>query len=120
MEYVFFWLVLSIVAGVIASNKGRSGFGYFVLSIFLSPLIGIILVACLSTVEKGVRVDGEIATADTHVRCPDCRELVRKDARVCKHCRCKLVPVEEPPAASEKIGSAIGRFFSPPPPPKGK
>ena len=28
----------------------------------------------------------------THVRCPDCRELVLKDASVCKHCGCKLVP----------------------------
>jgi len=28
----------------------------------------------------------------THVRCPDCRELVRRDATVCKHCSCKLVP----------------------------
>ena len=29
---------------------------------------------------------------ETHIRCPDCRELVRKDATVCKHCRCRLVP----------------------------
>jgi uncharacterized paraquat-inducible protein A len=28
----------------------------------------------------------------THVKCPDCRELVLKDANVCKHCGCKLVP----------------------------
>jgi hypothetical protein len=28
----------------------------------------------------------------THVKCPDCRELVLKDASVCKHCGCKLVP----------------------------
>lgn len=29
---------------------------------------------------------------DTHVMCPDCKELILKDARVCKHCGCKLVP----------------------------
>ena len=28
----------------------------------------------------------------THVRCPDCKELVRKDAVVCRHCGCRLVP----------------------------
>lgn len=28
----------------------------------------------------------------THVRCPDCKELVLKEATVCKHCRCKLIP----------------------------
>lgn len=31
-------------------------------------------------------------TPDTHVLCPDCREPVRKDARVCKHCGCRLIP----------------------------
>ena len=29
---------------------------------------------------------------DTHLRCPDCKELVRKEANVCKHCGLKLVP----------------------------
>jgi hypothetical protein len=29
---------------------------------------------------------------DTHVRCPDCKEFVLKDATVCKHCGCKLIP----------------------------
>jgi len=28
----------------------------------------------------------------THVRCPDCRELVLKGATVCKHCGCRLTP----------------------------
>lgn len=28
----------------------------------------------------------------THVRCPDCRELVLADARKCKHCGTALVP----------------------------
>lgn len=31
-------------------------------------------------------------SAQTHVRCPDCRELVRNDARKCKHCGCNLIP----------------------------
>lgn len=31
-------------------------------------------------------------TPDTHVRCPDCAELVRREARKCKHCGCALVP----------------------------
>ena len=31
-------------------------------------------------------------TPETHVRCPDCKELVLKEAKVCKHCGCKLIP----------------------------
>jgi hypothetical protein len=29
---------------------------------------------------------------ETHVKCPDCRELILKDARKCKHCGCNLIP----------------------------
>lgn len=28
----------------------------------------------------------------THVRCPDCREFVLKEAARCKHCGCGLIP----------------------------
>lgn len=28
----------------------------------------------------------------THVKCPECRELVLHDAKVCKHCGCRLIP----------------------------
>jgi hypothetical protein len=31
-------------------------------------------------------------TPETHIKCPDCRELILRDARVCKHCGCKLIP----------------------------
>lgn len=34
----------------------------------------------------------DVPSPDTHVRCPDCRELVRADAVKCKHCGAKLVP----------------------------
>lgn len=29
---------------------------------------------------------------DTHVKCPDCAELVKREARKCKHCGCALIP----------------------------
>ena len=31
-------------------------------------------------------------TPETHVKCPDCRAFVPKEARACQHCGCKLVP----------------------------
>ena len=37
------WLILAILVGVYASRKGSSGFGYFILSIILSPLIGFLI-----------------------------------------------------------------------------
>lgn len=38
------------------------------------------------------RDDPAAPTAETHVKCPDCAELVRREAKICKHCGCRLVP----------------------------
>ena len=38
------WILFAIVVGFAADARGRSGFGYFFLSLLLSPLIGLILV----------------------------------------------------------------------------
>lgn len=44
MEILFFYIIFVIVVAVWAGNWGRSGFGYFLLSIILSPILaGIIL-----------------------------------------------------------------------------
>jgi hypothetical protein len=48
MELFLFWLILSIVAGAYAKSKNRSGFGWFLLSILLSPIITLIILAILS------------------------------------------------------------------------
>ena len=47
MELFIFWLILSIVVGVFAGTKNRSGFGWFMLSLLISPIITLILVAIL-------------------------------------------------------------------------
>jgi hypothetical protein len=90
MEVFIVWLLFAALVGAIASSRGRSGFGFFLLSVVLSPLIGLIFV--LLAKARPSTPDGEIITTDTHVRCPDCRELVRADARKCKHCGTALVP----------------------------
>lgn len=99
MEILAFWFVGSIIVGIIASSRERSGFGYFMLSLLLSPLLIGVLVLAIGKPDGAppavvaVATDtGDIATPETHVRCPDCRELVRIDARKCKHCGTALIP----------------------------
>jgi len=95
MELVIGWVVFSVIVAIIAANRGRSGFGWFVLSLLLSPLLMGILVLALGRVGGTVQAAApgqEAPTPDTHVRCPDCRELVRRDAKKCKHCGITLVP----------------------------
>jgi hypothetical protein len=97
MELVAFWFIGAVVVGVIAASKGRTGFGWFVLSVLLSPLlIGILVLALPATTPAIVSIGEQISPA-THVRCPECRELVRWDARKCKHCGIALSPLAAPP-----------------------
>lgn len=67
----------------IYSGAGALGFaiGW---SIFLA-LIGLVLDFVLRVINKK-------PNSETHVKCPDCRELVLCDARKCKHCGCNLIP----------------------------
>lgn len=88
MELFVFWILLSIIVGVAASSRGRSGFGWFLLSLFLTPVLMLILVLVLP--RRGLSADAP--SPDTHIKCPDCAELIKKEARVCKHCGCRLAP----------------------------
>jgi phosphate/sulfate permease len=48
MEVFFIWLIFSVVIGAIASTRGRSYFGFFLISLVLSPLLGLVLVLVIS------------------------------------------------------------------------
>ena len=89
MEIVIGWMVLSLVAGIIASSKNRSGFGYCFLSLILSPVVGLLLAIGLP---KIVELDPV-----AYSRCPDCKERVIKGARKCKHCGLELLPEDTAP-----------------------
>jgi hypothetical protein len=46
MEYLIVWILLSVVVGVGANTRGRNGFGWFLLSLVISPLLaGLFLLA---------------------------------------------------------------------------
>src|ERR1051326_7817810 len=47
MEIFIAWLVFSFVVAIAASARGRSGAGWFLISVVLSPLVGLILVLVL-------------------------------------------------------------------------
>ena len=63
--------------------------------VLLFVTIPLHMVLTVLTSRSKAVADAEAPTPQTHVRCPDCRELVRKDARRCKHCGIGLTPIED-------------------------
>lgn len=92
MEIIVLYVIFAAIVGVIAGSWGRSGFIWFLLSIVISPLLGIIILIIVGKArDRGM----DRISPSTHVICPDCAEHIRKEARVCKHCGCRLAPVTD-------------------------
>lgn len=86
MIFVITWLICGVVTGIIASSKGRSGFGWFLIGSFLG-IFGLILMACLPSLDQTSGTAGrQIADFRPTKACPDCGETVLRVANVCKHC----------------------------------
>ena len=63
------WIILCALTATLAERKGHKGIGYFLLALFLSPLIGLIIVACISN--------------KTQKLCPYCKKAIDIHATVC-------------------------------------
>lgn len=74
---VILWIVFSICVGLCASNhRNRSGFLWGLLSLFISPLIAVVILLCSSTIVENTPVK---ATSEEDF---------------CSSCRSKLVMIE--------------------------
>jgi hypothetical protein len=88
VEFVIILVLSGILTAIIASMKNYSGPLWFVLGFFFPVVAPIVIIFFRQTLTE----ENAPPSPETHVKCPDCKELVRKDANVCKHCGCKLTP----------------------------
>jgi hypothetical protein len=95
----------SILAANIAKKKGRRGGGYFLLSLLLSPLVGIL--AALVAAPNEQKVERDRIASGTERKCPHCAEVIKVEAKVCRFCGRDVLPGE---AAHEATGES--RFKS--------
>lgn len=94
MEIFLGWVVLSIVAGAIASGKGRNGIGVFFLSLLLSPLVGLIVAGFMQRAETIDQAQAaRSGAAGDYRKCPFCAEAIRREAVKCKHCGSEVAPL---------------------------
>lgn len=88
----FVWFVLAIAVALLANKRGRSTFGWFVIAVLLSPLVGFIFLLVLDDLSPSAGSSAGVPSGATHVKCPACAEWVRPEATVCKHCGHALEP----------------------------
>ena len=102
MIYVLLWFVLSILIAAYASKKkiGLGGFGAFILSLILSPLIGFIIVLVSSPSEKKIMTQGGMK------KCPQCAELVKAEAQKCRFCG-NIFPQQKKSIESDNISRPV-------------
>lgn len=83
--FLFGHLILAFVAGFVATSKGRSAVGYFILSLLFSFLIAIIVLLAVPNL-KG-------KSSEPSRSCPHCAELILAQAKVCKYCSRDVEPI---------------------------
>jgi len=79
-------IIIGLLPAFIAQTKGRS----FVLWWIYGALLFIIALPHSLLMKKDTSLIEANALADGAKKCPECKELIKKDATTCKHCGCKL------------------------------
>jgi len=72
------WVIISLVVGYLAGQRGRDPFEFFLLSLVISPLIAFLILIALP-----------IKNPDEQqkVKCPHCHGLIDEGVKCCMHCR---------------------------------
>src|SRR5881392_3504402 len=82
---IIVWLVFSVIIGVAARSRKRSGFGWFLVSVIFSPILATVWLSILPK-RLGLTRREAIEQLRSLRNCPHCTETVKREAKICKHC----------------------------------
>lgn len=87
--FLLFWLPVCFLVAWLARQKGRSGTLWFLLSVFLSPIIGMLAVIAVPVRVRPThpsRVFKPVETAPASKKCAACAETILAEAKRCRYC----------------------------------
>ena len=77
------WIAFSFGVAHIAGKKNRSRAAFFWLSVFLTPVVGLLVALSISNGSPKL---------NKRSGCPYCKEEILMDATICRHCKKELEP----------------------------
>ena len=83
MEILLLALALGLIPAFIAHKKGRSFFGFW---IYGAPILIVALPHAILAKPDQARLEARMLSDGASRKCPQCAEIIKREARICRYC----------------------------------